>query len=348
MKNLLQTINKYLFKHPAIRDIAKGVLGSKIITNSKAYQNLILNKAKELNNREGAIFTNSICIETTLNCNSRCVMCAHCYNKMNGTMSMELFQKIIDDCVTNNIKTVSLSVYGEPFMDPNFFKRIEYLRSKGLTYTFISNGSLMSPEKIDRLFALGGLLGVWFSVNGFYKSTYEKVMEPLKRETSYNNILALFQKRKRLGITTPTVTISCVKTKWLKRGEVGKLTKFWKQAGAESIITGELWPRMGGLSNEFIQKEIGNLSKVHSKVDQWKSPCRALWGEFQVFYDGRVGACCFDADRRRLILGDLNTQTLGEIKQGKVLQGLRKSHLCGNRSKHAICGSCTYNGTWFE
>jgi len=341
----MRAIRKLISKSPFLRNIAKWVITRPIVTSSTPYKKWIMSKAMALDQQIGGKVP-SLSIETTLTCNARCVMCAHGYNKMNGTMSMELFKKIIDDCVVNNIQGVTLSVYGEPFMDPKFFERIEYLRSKGMTYGFISNGSLLTQEKIDKLFAMGGLQGVWFSVNGFAKEAYEKVMAPLKRDVSYKNILAFFERRKQNG-NQPPITISCVQTKWIGKKEIKDLIRFWRKEGADSILTGELWPRVGGMSKENIAKEIGPVSKVHSRP-HCNQPCRALWGEFQVYYDGRVGACCFDADQRRLILGDLNTQTLKEINEGKVLKGLRKLHLAGNRDKHPVCGGCTYNGTWVE
>lgn len=196
LKSPLLAVRTILSQHPGIRNIAKWLVTRKCVTSSHTYKRWIISKASTLDKKTGHKVP-SLSIETTLTCNARCVMCAHGYNKMNGTMSMELFQKIIEDCSDNGITSVTLSVYGEPFMDPKFFDRIEFLRNKGMDYTFISNGSLLTPEKIEKLFALGGLQSVWFSVNGFYKETYEKVMDPLKREVSYANILAFFERRRQ-------------------------------------------------------------------------------------------------------------------------------------------------------
>lgn len=346
MKNPLTAVKALLSQRPGIRNVAKWLVTRKFVTTSRTYKRWIISKAITLDKQIGHKVP-GLSIETTLTCNARCVMCAHGYNKMNGTMSMELFQKIIEDCAANGITSVTLSVYGEPFMDPKFFERIEFLRSKGMDYAFISNGSLLTPDKVEKLFALGGLQSVWFSVNGFAKETYEKVMAPLKRDVSYNNILSFFERRKKAGTGKPAITISCVQTKWIGKAELGDLITFWRKAGADSILTGELWPRVGGMSKDTIAEQIGPVSTVHSQ-HHGNQPCRALWGEFQVYHDGRVGACCFDADQRRLILGDLNGQTLQEINGGKLLQGLRKLHIAGRRDAHPVCGGCTYNGTWLE
>jgi hypothetical protein len=85
-----------------------------------------------------------------------------------------------------------------------------------------------------------------------------------------------------------------------------------------------------------------------TKKTNWLSPCRMLWGPLNVYYDGKVGPCCKDNDKRQLIIGDLTKQTIREISTGEALNNLRKLHLSGKRSSHPICGKCYLNSIWIR
>ena len=78
------------------------------------------------------------------------------------------------------------------------------------------------------------------------------------------------------------------------------------------ILPVELVDRMG---KEYDGK-IGKLGPMTKKTN-WLSPCRALWGSLMVYYDGKVGPCCVESDKRNLIVGDATKQTIGEISKGE-------------------------------
>ena len=70
---------------------------------------------------------------------------------------MDLFKKVIDECHELGINQVSLGIYGEILVDEKLFEKIAYLRKYGMTYQIVTNASLLTAEKTDRLFELGGL-----------------------------------------------------------------------------------------------------------------------------------------------------------------------------------------------
>ena len=52
----------------------------------------------------------------------------------------------------------------------------------------------MKDEILDEMFSMGGIEYVNFSVNGYSRETYEKIMVPLKREKTYRNIIYFLEK----------------------------------------------------------------------------------------------------------------------------------------------------------
>ena len=283
-----------------------------------------------------------VSIETSLNCNSKCVMCAHAYKQLTGIMKMDLFKKIIKECHSLGIKDVGLNVYGEPFMDPFIFERIRFLRKYNMNYGFFTNGSLLDKSKAKILFKLGGLKSINFSVCGYKPETYEAVMVGLKRDVAYKNIIDFLSLKEIFHQHDLYVSISTVKLH-LNKKDMNDFVKFWqKQKGVDAIITADLWDRVGTQSVE----NIGVLGKIHKK-NIWCSPCKQLWGNVYIYYDGRVAPCCDDGDKRKLIVGDVNSQNLLEIFNGKPLENLRKLHLENKRHLHPVCGACFHESNWF-
>jgi len=118
---------RFLLRRPFIVDVTKSILSFLAHQDNKLFRRYWMWRARK-HAAAKLLGLEDISLETTLNCNSRCLMCYHYYKKLQGFMSMDLFKKIIDDCHQNGITTVGLSVYGEPFLDPYFFERVEYLR----------------------------------------------------------------------------------------------------------------------------------------------------------------------------------------------------------------------------
>ena len=342
MNIIKKRVAKYIFAHPACYESIKILTSSRCLVNNKLYKKFILKRAKEYAQKY-AISKKSVFIETTLDCNAKCVFCYHSKKKLIGTMTMDLFKKIIDDCHANNITNVVLSLYGEVLMDKFLFERIQYLRKYGMTYKFITNGFLLDKEKVERLFSLGGLTSITFSVNGYSKEVYEKIMVGLNRDITYKNILYFLNFKEKLRQKDIEVSISIVKNR-LNNKDFKDFFKFWiKQTGVSTIWPAELIDRMG----DDYGGEFGPLGRNHRRGN-WLSPCKDLWDAIYIFFDGRVAPCCDDNDLRKLIIGDMKKESLEQIDTGKSIEYLRKVHLEDKRLVHNICGKCYSNSSWIS
>lgn len=333
-------LKKIIFDHPDLLQVAKIVLSSKFIANNSLYKNFVMKKARRYA-KECREYEQVISIETTLSCNARCVFCAHHNQIMTGTMSRELFEKIIEECHEYSIKLITFGVYGELLTDKFLFERIKYLRKYNMTYSFFTNASLLTPETTDKLFELGGLASVNFSINGFSREVYEKTMVGLKRDVAYKNTLYFLKQKEKLKLEELAVHISAVRTK-LNKKDFKEFFKFWKkQKGVSMVWSLELMDRMG----DDYDGKLGKLGPMDNKYN-WLSPCKLLWGPLSVYYDGRISPCCKDDDKRELVIGDLSKQTLKEVLNGEALNNLRKLHLFDKRDSHPICGKCYLNSVW--
>jgi radical SAM protein with 4Fe4S-binding SPASM domain len=88
----------------------------------------------------------------TRRCNLHCI---HCYTDSHdeqypGELTLEEAKRMIDDLAEFGIPALLLSG-GEPLIRPDFFQIAEYARSKGLRLTISTNGTLITPEKAQRI-----------------------------------------------------------------------------------------------------------------------------------------------------------------------------------------------------
>lgn len=335
----VRALKNYLFKYPAAVQILKRVYKSRYLNNCKLFQKLILKRARHV---DKGWTHQGIIIETAVTCNARCIMCAHSEKRMLGEMSMTLFKNIVDQLRDLGFRSVGLSIYGEPFMDRHWMERIEYLRSRDLSYGFFSNGSLLSQDVVESMVTLGGWSSVNFSVNGFSSSVYEEVMPPLKKERVYSNINMFLKRKQRIGTGLPHVSISFVQLKQ-NIAERRKFLKYWSAVpGVDRVILADC----GDWLQQVDKDEIATKRTRGSRQGTWLAPCPSLWGPYYVYYDGRVAPCCEDAANRQLIIGDSNNTSLREIFYGKEIEALKLLHKNNLRSKHPICGKCHWNQPW--
>lgn len=287
----------------------------------KIYSKIYFNKAKKVvsqNLKPKAIF-----VETFNVCNARCTMCPYIkMTRKKEVMEMDFFCKIIDDAKKEGIKRVGLHFYNEPLMDPHFFKRVEYVKKKGLEVLFFSNGSLMNKEMADNILS-SKVDEIYFSVDGATKETYEKIRRGLHYETTRSNINYLKKERDRMNLTKPQMYINFVIQK-SNLPEKVSLLESWK-----SFVDKINW---GYADNRKSSEWKQNKSKPF--------PCRRLWDGLQVMSNGKVALCCVDYDGK-VILGNLKKQTISEIWRGQTFTKIKELHLKGEGDRVSLCKNCS-------
>lgn len=90
----------------------------------------------------------SIFIETTNICNLKCTFCpSQLSTRPRGIMEFDLFKKIIDELKEEKVKHINLWMQGEPFLNPNILRYVDYAEKAGLWTGLITNGTLITRMK---------------------------------------------------------------------------------------------------------------------------------------------------------------------------------------------------------
>lgn len=269
----------------------------------------VMNQVYRLCHKTTAYTIQGILIEPTNHCNLRCRHCSIQNRKdiKKGHMEFDLFRHILD---TNpQLTCIILTRNGEPFLHPRIFDMIAYARRRSVYVITYTNGILLNEEKINGVFE-SGLTEINFSMEGVDEYYHHN------RGADYavlsDNIHAVLRERARQK-SNLTVGINVALTD--DRSQPDKIKARW-----ENLV-------------DYIMVEPLMGQKGSCRTD----PCRTLWRNLVVAWDGEVVPCCVDM-LSTLVLGNARQQTLTEVFNGENAQKLRAMHL--KKNFPAICKCC--------
>ena len=120
------------------------------------------------------LFPETFAVETILGCDLKCPECAlggGYIDRKKGLMNFEQF-KIVADKISSFCKLLFLHLWGEPMLNKDIFKMIEYASAFART-NISTNGQAMTVEKAEQLI-LSSVTDVIFSIDGVSQEVYEK------------------------------------------------------------------------------------------------------------------------------------------------------------------------------
>ena len=258
-------------------------------------------------------------IESTNICNAKCVFCPRDeMHRRQGVMSRELFRKIVDECAELGITHVRMHNYGEAFLDRYLTEKVRYAKEKGIREVgLISNGSLIT-DKVARGMIEAGLDAINISIDAGGKDVFEQTRIGLNYDKVIANVERLLALRDASGKRRPKLILSFVRQN--NDEDEHAFIEHWRKV-ADKIHVTELHNWAGTLTHE-------------SDVNY---PCYRPWLTFTVLWDGRVSLCCADFDGR-IILGDMNTQTIRDVWNAQPYRDARRQHL--ESGGPDICRAC--------
>lgn len=329
---LIDKTKKHLYNH-----LKSSVLVRKMVKNPK-FSNLylteiFLNRRIEKINNNLHTLPPKLIIENTNMCNAACIMCP--YTKMTrnkGVMSFELFKKIIDEYSTSTLtKRLQMNNIGEPLLDSSLIRKIRYAKEKGIDQVFFfTNGSILDGKISEELID-SGLDYMIISLDGITKETYEKVRVNLKFGEVINNIKNFLVLRERNGSDKPQIEVHITLLNENRHDEKEFVKKIKNMVDYVSVAYAHDWAG---------QQEAKNIEYIQKSHQTKLAPCSNLWSELTILWNGRVALCCVDYDGK-VILGDVNKESLGTIWGGKRLQMIRGYHLKRQFDQIELCKKCS-------
>lgn len=275
-------------------------------------------------------------------CNFRCSFCPTGHRdiidetgRFQGVMKLDLFKKIIDNLgeFDQSIKVLRMYKDGEPFLNKNLAKMIEYAKRSGFVdyIDTTTNGSLMDPERLAPVLQ-AGLDKINISVDGMDKNQYIKFTGfEFDFDRFVGNVKWLYNNR---GTCEVVVKIP---------GDLitdSQKQEFYDTFGncCDRIFIENFapcWP-------EFDVEAYTGVKIVQGIYQQPIMPtdtCPYIFYSISINADGLVSSCFLDWGRK-LVVGDVREQNLKNIWHSPKMNALRRQHLEGERFDNPVCSKC--------
>ncbi len=225
----------------------------------------------------------NITIETSTFCNASCIICPNCVKKREFYLTpLEDFRNTL--LKFPNLKTVSLCGMYEPLSDnrlPQILDIIKEVNSK-MEIVIFTNASLLHKWD-DLILSNENISSIIFSVHGFTKETYNKVMKGLSFDKTYQNILTFCNKRDNKYPKTPKITVSFIRTSENIK-ELKYFVNYWKNY-------------VDNVSNYELMNWNGNTQNYKELYDKQKTSLRAcpmFDNPLVIDAHGNVVRCCYN------------------------------------------------------
>jgi radical SAM protein with 4Fe4S-binding SPASM domain len=267
-------------------------------------------------------------IEPTSVCNYRCLFCYQIdeeftakANGMMGTMSFDLFKRIIDQTV-GQCEAVTLASRGEPLICPDIEAMLRYMSGKFLALKLNTNAWFLD-EKLCHVILESGVNTVVFSADAASEPTYSKLRVNGNLNRVHENIKRFHSIRERNYPESQTITrVSGVKVS--DADTLENMTEFWgKLVDQVAFVKYNPW------ENSY-EKSVNGLLE----------PCSDLWRRMFVWWDGKVNPCDVDF-KSHLCVGNVSSRDLGKLWQSEKYTTLRENHITKKRPHCKPCNRCT-------
>jgi radical SAM protein with 4Fe4S-binding SPASM domain len=296
-------------------------------------------------------------IEPTSVCNLGCEFCIR--DKVGvpiGTMSFENFKTILDKL--DGLYKVHLSGQGEPFINPDIFKIMEYANKKGVLINTNSNGTIFTKATIDKICNVE-IGEIAFSL----ESTKKKMFEEMRKGANFDdvtvkvkNLIEELNRRNKKTIISFAVTILRENIE-----EIPDFVKLAKKLGVKKIKYQTLQSKEDYVENYTDKAKSQDVSKVFDEIktqvdkaekiakkngidiifdEGLKSPhgCVWPWRGIYITWNGDVTPCCKTLTPKDCGLGNVLREDFWKVWNSKTYQMYRA--MLRKRKAPGTCRGC--------
>lgn len=286
-------------------------------------------------NERTRLFPKMVVINSCYPCNALCPHCPYTPGNSNirkegraeqsPYISWEVFKAIADE--TGKHKAIlRLSGAGEPLLHKQLVDYIEYAKSVGCEVGLINNGSMMTPERAERLIRANVEM-IEFSVDAADPVTYDIVRKGLSFEQTVENIKRTVKFRDDLKAKTRI--IASVVDQKLVHDNLQEIVEFWDAivdvVQVRKYLTWDV-------------NDLANSGDVTPYLDP-QAACPFPFDRLLIDTNGDMRFCVYDI-KARTNWGNVLKQSISSVWTGPDFDALRKFHNDREFYKFEICEKC--------
>ena len=283
-------------------------------------------------------------LELNGGCNYKCPMCPQSKGREKDFLKKlpyNVFTKIVDDAHQYGLEAVSLHGSGEPTLNKDFDKYVQYIKEKGLRCVSFTNGLRLDEELSIKLIK-AGIDVLRISCIGYDKKTYKKWMSRDEFHTIRENIKRFVKLNKELNGKSDVHLYHLIINNKVIEKEIKMYRTNWvNYTGAKA----EIW-LMHNWAGSSVQINY-NRNKISNSRPEKRSCGRPFSPLLQVRaggtngHHGAVVACCMVLGKdSEAVLGHLDNQSVLEVLKGKKYNELREAHRKKKFDDISYCKNC--------
>ena len=279
-------------------------------------------------------------IEITNHCNFNCLMCpvgTKVMNRIQGFMSNELYDKIIDE-ISAYKTPIRFVRWGEPTLHKEFINFLKKAKESGIMCHVNTNGSLLTDDSLKNIVKIG-TESIKFSFQGIDRKSYLE----MRNRDFFDDLLKIVKKLHNLRGEKEFPYIHVASTITYESQQQADAFKEAAEHFADLVTIGRT--KMEHIDVKKIRLSENEkvrfvyLKEQESLVKKHFNCCPEVFDKLSINWDGKVTACCGDYDNM-MIVGDLQENTLKEIWNSKKLDHYRKLLSQGRYDEIALCKTC--------
>ena len=290
-------------------------------------------------------------VEPSSLCNITCKFCpvATGMDRPTGLMDPALFEKLVDE-VGEYVFLILLWDWGEPFLNPAIYRMIAHAKGRGIKVVSSTNGHVFAEGDHAERLIRSGIDTIIFAVDGISPETYQRYRGSPDQRRAIAGIRRVVEARRRAGSDSPHVCLRFLPMKHNEH-ELPQLLDFARALDVDSLTVKRMNPfhgcesdiaRASGLT---FMPDSQHLRRFHLDlsglpVRRAENPCKVMWNNPAIHWDGKVSICTFDP-HDRFTLGDLRTQSFRDIWRGAPYRRLRRQFR-RRFEQIPLCRDCTY------
>ncbi len=287
----------------------------------------------------------NISFEPTNICNLGCPECPtglKLLKRNQGKLKLENFKKVIDEVYAF---TPALLLYfqGEPFLNPDLVKMIEYARSRKMFVSLSSNGHFLN-EKTCREIVRSGLSKIIISMDGTTQEVYEKYRQGGHLHIVLKGIDTLVKIKKEMNSPYPLIELQFLVFRFNEHqlDEIKQLARE-KRVDHLALKTAQVYDYQFAFdkipqNKKYSRYVLKNDHQFHLRKKAYNH-CWKMWHSPVITWDGAMVPCCFDKDAS-YPAGNVFEKGFKNVWQNKTMNDFRFRVLT-RRKEIDICQNCT-------
>lgn len=291
----------------------------------------------------------SLLIDPSNVCNFKCVFCPTGDDELlsiaerpKGMMTLELFQKIIDDlqAFPQPVKVIHLYKDGEPLANKSLGEMIAYAKASGQVQRVetTTNGSLLNEKRAQMLID-SGLDGIRVSVYATDDDGYQSVTQtntPFERVRSNVENLFRMKNEQNSSLHVHCKIVDADLSDQQKKIFIDTFSEIADSVHIDSIMG---WSNT--LDRDMTLGIVTEKGMTGTALSEARSVCSEPFMKLVINFNGEASVCCVDWSHDTVV-GHANEQSIFDIWNSEKLRAFRIAHLTGNKDTLSACKDCQY------